>query len=41
VRARLTFLPPRATATVERRALAALLRADIAGALGVALDEPD
>jgi 1-acyl-sn-glycerol-3-phosphate acyltransferase len=41
VRARLTFLPPRATANVERRALAALLRADIAGALGVALDEPD
>lgn len=38
VRARLTFLPPRAATEIDRRALAALLRADIAGALGVALD---
>jgi 1-acyl-sn-glycerol-3-phosphate acyltransferase len=37
LRARLTFLTPRATAHVERRALAALLRADIAAALGVSL----
>jgi len=36
VRVRLTFLPPRPSAGVDRRALAALLRADIAGALGVA-----
>jgi 1-acyl-sn-glycerol-3-phosphate acyltransferase len=37
VRVRLTFLPPRASAGAERRALAAQLRADIAGALGVEL----
>jgi len=36
VRVRLTFLPPRPSAGVERRALAQLLRADMAGALGVA-----
>jgi 1-acyl-sn-glycerol-3-phosphate acyltransferase len=36
VRVRLTFLPPRASGGVERRALAELLRADIATALGVA-----
>ena len=35
VRARLTFLPARASAGLERRELAAQLRADIAGALGV------
>jgi 1-acyl-sn-glycerol-3-phosphate acyltransferase len=34
VRVRLTFLPPRASAGVERRALAGLLRGDIAAALG-------
>ena len=37
VRVRLTFLPPRASAGLERRELAAQLRADIAGALRVAL----
>jgi len=37
VRAKLTFLPVRASAGLERRELAAQLRADIAGALGVAL----
>jgi 1-acyl-sn-glycerol-3-phosphate acyltransferase len=37
VAVRLTFLPPRPSAGVERRALAAQLRADIAGALGVPL----
>jgi hypothetical protein len=36
VRVRLTFLPPRPSAGLERRALAELLRADMAGALGVA-----
>ena len=36
LRVRLTFLPPRASAGVDRRALAELLRQDIAGALGVA-----
>ena len=35
VRVRVTFLPPRASAGVGRRALAGLLRDDIAGALGV------
>ncbi|HEX4233555.1 MAG TPA: lysophospholipid acyltransferase family protein [Caldimonas sp.] len=35
VRVRLTFLPPRPTQGVERRALAEVLRADIAAALGV------
>jgi 1-acyl-sn-glycerol-3-phosphate acyltransferase len=35
LRLRLTFLPARASAGVERRALAAQLRADIAAALGV------
>ena len=34
-RSRSTFLPPRASAHVDRRELAALLRADIAGALGI------
>jgi len=38
VRARLAFLPPRASAGADRRELAALLRADIAGALGI---DPD
>ena len=37
VRAKLTFLPVRASAGLERRELAAQLRTDIAGALGVAL----
>ena len=37
VRVRLTFLAPRASTGLERRELAAQLRADIAGALGVAL----
>jgi len=36
VRVRLAFLPARASAGLERRELAAQLRADIAGALGVA-----
>jgi hypothetical protein len=35
VRVRLAFLPARASAGLERRELAAQLRADIAGALGV------
>jgi 1-acyl-sn-glycerol-3-phosphate acyltransferase len=35
VRVRLQFLPPRASAGVDRRSLAALLRADVAAALGV------
>jgi 1-acyl-sn-glycerol-3-phosphate acyltransferase len=35
IRVRVTFLPPRPSAGVERRALAELLRGDIAGALGV------
>ena len=35
LRVRLTFLAPRETAGGERRALAAQLRADIAGALGI------
>jgi 1-acyl-sn-glycerol-3-phosphate acyltransferase len=35
VSVRLTFLPPRASAGVDRRALAEQLRGDIAGALGV------
>ena len=38
VRVRLVFLPPRPSAHVDRRELAALLRADIAGALGI---DPD
>jgi len=38
VRVRLTFLPPRPSAHVDRRELAALLRADIAAALGI---DPD
>jgi 1-acyl-sn-glycerol-3-phosphate acyltransferase len=38
VRVRLAFLPPRPSAHVDRRELAALLRADIAGALGI---DPD
>ena len=38
VRVRLTFLPPRRSEHADRRALAALLRADIAGALGI---DPD
>ena len=38
VRARLTFLPPRASAGADRRELAALLRADIGAALGI---DPD
>ena len=38
VRVRLVFLPPRSSAHVDRRELAALLRADIAGALGI---DPD
>jgi 1-acyl-sn-glycerol-3-phosphate acyltransferase len=38
VRVRLRFLPPRPSAGVDRRALAELLRADIAGALDVATD---
>jgi 1-acyl-sn-glycerol-3-phosphate acyltransferase len=38
--ARLTFLAPRPSAGGERRALARLLRADIAGALGVPLQPP-
>jgi len=37
VRVRLVFLPARASAGLERRELAAQLRADIAGALGVPL----
>ena len=37
VQVRLDFLPPRRSAGLDRRALAALLRADIAGALGVAV----
>jgi len=40
VRLRLTFLAPRASAGAERRALAAQLRTDIGGALGVAVGEP-
>ena len=39
--ARLAFLPPRASAGVERRALAAALRADVAGALAIALQPPE
>jgi len=35
VRVRLAFLPPRPSANVDRRELAALLRADIAAALGI------
>ncbi|MEO8312419.1 MAG: lysophospholipid acyltransferase family protein [Caldimonas sp.] len=35
VRVRLSFLPPRPAAGVDRRALAMLLRADIAAALGI------
>ena len=38
---RLAFLPPRASAGVERRALAAVLRADIAGALAIDLQPPE
>ena len=38
VRVRLAFLAPRPSAHVDRRELAALLRADIAGALGI---DPD
>jgi 1-acyl-sn-glycerol-3-phosphate acyltransferase len=38
VRARLAFLPPRVSAQVDRRELAALLRADIARALGIDAD---
>jgi 1-acyl-sn-glycerol-3-phosphate acyltransferase len=38
VRVRLTFLPPRPSAHVDRRELAALLRADIAAALDI---DPD
>ena len=37
VRVRLTFLPPRASAGLERRELAVHLRTDMADALGVAL----
>ena len=40
VRVRLAFLPPRASAAVERRALAERLRGDIAAALGVASTVP-
>ena len=40
VSVRLAFLPPRASAGVDRRELAALLRADIATALGVDADAP-
>ena len=39
--ARLAFLPPRGSSGVERRALAAELRADIAGALGVSVQPPE
>ena len=39
--ARLAFLPPRVSAGAERRALAATLRADIAGALGISLQPPE
>ena len=35
VRVRLAFLPPRPSAHADRRELAALLRRDIAGALGI------
>ena len=38
---RLAFLPPRASAGVERRALAVMLRADIAGALAIELQPPE
>jgi len=38
VRVRLTFLAPRASAGLDRRALATALRADMAGALGLAPD---
>jgi len=37
IRVRLRFLPPRPSAGVDRRALAGLLREDIAGALDVAI----
>ncbi|MEO5844485.1 MAG: lysophospholipid acyltransferase family protein, partial [Caldimonas sp.] len=40
VRVRLTFLPPRVSAGADRRALAEQLRADIAGALGIAAESP-
>ncbi len=39
--ARLAFLPPRDSSGAERRELARRLRADIAGALGVALQPPE
>ena len=39
--ARVTFLSPREAAGVERRELAGHLRADIAGALGIALQPPE
>jgi len=39
--ARVAFLPPRPAAEMERRELAARLRADIAGALGIALQPPE
>jgi len=35
------FLPSRESAGVERRELATRLRADIAGALGIALQPPE
>ena len=38
VRVRLAFLPPRPSAGADRRELAALLRSDIAAALGIDLD---
>jgi 1-acyl-sn-glycerol-3-phosphate acyltransferase len=40
VRVRLTFLPPRASAGLDRRALAEQLRADIGAALGIAPGSP-
>ena len=39
--ARVVFLPPRPSAGAERRELAARLRADMAGALGIALPPPE